>query len=89
MGAAYASRRTEPLVELVRRALGPGWRVAIEAAADTAAPAPVATHGLDAGIAGHPLVREAMDAFDAIVLKVDRRAPAAPASSGGEQDPEA
>ena len=39
-----------------------------------------ATHGLDADIPAHPLVREAMEAFDAIVLKVDRRGAPAPAS---------
>jgi DNA polymerase-3 subunit gamma/tau len=87
MGGAYASRRTEPLLELVRRALGPTWRVAIDAPADAAAaPAPRATHGLDAGIPNHPLVREAMDAFDAIVLKVDRRAGTAPAPATGEAE---
>ena len=66
MGGAYASRRTEPLLELVRRALGPAWRVA-----------------------NHPLVREAMDAFDAIVLKVDRRAGVTPAPASGETEPDA
>jgi hypothetical protein len=90
MGGAYASRRTEPLLELVRRALGPAWRVAIDAPADAAAaPAPRATHGLDAGIPNHPLVREAMDAFDAIVLKVDRRAGVAPAPATGETESDA
>jgi DNA polymerase-3 subunit gamma/tau len=89
MGGAYASRRTEPLLELVRRALGPGWRVTIDAPVEPAAAAtPRATHGLDAAIPNHPLVREAMDAFDAIVLKVDRRtgAAATPASSEPEAD---
>jgi DNA polymerase-3 subunit gamma/tau len=89
MGGAYASRRTEPLLELVRRALGPGWRVTIDAPVEPAAAAtPRATHGLDAAIPNHPLVREAMDAFDAIVLKVERRtgAAATPASSEPEAD---
>jgi DNA polymerase III subunit gamma/tau len=90
MGGAFASRRTEPLLELVRRALGPAWRVAVDAPAEAGAPsAPRATHGLDAGIPNHPLVREAMDAFDAIVLKVDRRANASSASAGGETDADA
>ena len=90
MGGAYASRRTEPLLELVRRALGPVWRVAIDAPADAVmTPAPRATHGLDAGIPNHPLVREAMDAFDAIVLKVDRRAGVTPAPASGETEPDA
>lgn len=90
MGGAFASRRTEPLLELVRRALGPAWRVAVDAPAEAGAPsAPRATHGLDAGIPNHPLVREAMDAFDAIVLKVDRRANASSASAGGETDTDA
>ncbi|MFZ4722107.1 MAG: DNA polymerase III subunit gamma/tau [Phycisphaerales bacterium] len=90
MGGAFASRRTEPLLELVRRGLGPAWRVAIDAPAEAGeAPAPRATHGLDAGIPNHPLVREAMDAFDAIVLKVDRRAGASPAPMAGETEADA
>jgi len=88
LGGAFAARRLEPVQDLVRRALGPGWRVAIDAPREPA-PAPQPTHGLDADIPNHPLVREAMDAFDGIVIKVERRAvantPAEPAS-GGEGD---
>ena len=80
-GAAFAARRTEPVQELVRRVLGPGWKVAVDVPAPAAeAPSTAPTHGLDASIAQHPLVREAIDAFDAVLMKVERRAaaPAAP-----------
>jgi hypothetical protein len=50
---------------------------------------PRATHGLEADIPNHPLVREAMEAFDAVVLKVDRRANAAAAPAAAEPDTEA
>jgi DNA polymerase-3 subunit gamma/tau len=90
MGGAFAARRTEPLLELVRRALGPAWRVTVDAPTESGAnAAPRATHGLDAGIPNHPLVREAMDAFDAIVLKVDRRAGVPSTPAAGETDSDA
>ncbi len=85
MGGAFAARRLEPVQDLVRRALGPGWSVAVEAPKESVPDRTRATHGLDADIPAHPLVREAMEAFDAVVLKVDRRAPAAPA---GEAEPD-
>ena len=44
---------------------------------------------LFAAMANHPLVREAMEAFDAVVLKVDRRANAAAAPAAAEPDTEA
>ncbi len=75
-GAAFAARRTEPVQELVRRVLGPGWKVTVEAPAAHVDAAAAPTHGLDASIAQHPLVREAIDAFDAVLMKVERRAAA-------------
>ena len=89
MGGGFASRRLEPITELVRRALGPGWKVAVDAASEPASSVPRATHGLEADIPNHPLVREAMEAFDAVVLKVDRRANAAAAPAAAEPDTEA
>jgi DNA polymerase-3 subunit gamma/tau len=87
-GGAFAARRLDPIVELVRRAMGPAWRVEVEApqraaVAEMAAP----THGLDASVTAHPLVREAMDAFDAIVLKVEPRAVPAAAPDASEETP--
>ena len=68
--------------------MGPAWRVEVEApqraaVAEMAAP----THGLDASVTAHPLVREAMDAFDAIVLKVEPRAVPAAAPDASEETP--
>lgn len=84
-GAAFAARRTEPVQDLVRRALGPGWRVAVEApAASVEAVEATPTHGIDASITQHPLVREATEAFDAVLMKVERRA-VSPAPAAGEE----
>jgi DNA polymerase-3 subunit gamma/tau len=87
-GGAFAARRLDPILELVRRVLGSAWRVEVETpprstTAETAAP----THGLDASVTAHPLVREAMDAFDAIVLKVDPRAAPAATTDASEEAP--
>ncbi|NBX25081.1 MAG: hypothetical protein EBQ99_03370, partial [Planctomycetes bacterium] len=83
-GAAFAARRPEPVQELVRRVLGPGWKVAIEAPAIPTEATAAPTHGLDASIAQHPLVREAIDAFDAVLMKVERRA-ASPAQGPADE----
>jgi len=73
LGGAFAARRIEPLQELVRRALGVGWRVLVDAPREIFAPATASAHGLDSNIANHPLVREAMESFDAIIMKVEPR----------------
>jgi hypothetical protein len=85
MSGAFAARRIEPLQELVRKALGPTWKVAVDAPREAPVVGAAPAHGLEQGIAENPLVREAMDAFDAIIMKVERRAP----SRVPESSPEA
>lgn len=84
MSGAFAARRVEPLQDLVRRALGPGWKVSVEAPRETPLVEAAPAHGLDHGIADHPRVREAMDAFDAIIMKVERRTMPRVVESPGE-----
>jgi DNA polymerase-3 subunit gamma/tau len=84
-GAAFAARRVEPVQELVRRVLGPGWKVTIDTpVTESEVAAATPTHGIDASITQHPLVREAIDAFDAVLMKVERRA-AAPAQAPADE----
>lgn len=85
MSGAFAARRIEPLQELVRKALGPTWKVAVDAPREAPVVGAAPAHGMEQGIAENPLVREAMDAFDAIIMKVERRAP----SRVPESSPEA
>jgi DNA polymerase-3 subunit gamma/tau len=85
MSGAFAARRIEPLQDLVRKALGPAWKVAVDAPREAPVVGAAPAHGLEQGIAENPLVREALDAFDAIIMKVERRAP----SRVPESSPEA
>ncbi|MCE9620153.1 MAG: DNA polymerase III subunit gamma/tau [Planctomycetes bacterium] len=72
-GAAnYAARRSEMLQTMATRALGPGWKLEFEAAAEAPPQAVKPMHGLDKDLLQMPLVREAMEAFDAIVVKVEQ-----------------
>ncbi len=72
-GAAFAARRMDPLMDLVCKALGASWKVTVEPLPESAPVVALTPHGLDADIASHPLVREAMEAFDAVIIKVQHR----------------
>ncbi len=72
-GAAnYAARKSEMLQSMVTRALGPGWKLEFETTAQAAPQAITPMHGLDKDLMQMPLIQAAMDAFDAIVVKVEQ-----------------
>jgi len=72
-GAAnYAARKSEMLQSMVTRALGPGWKLEFETTAQAAPQAVTPMHGLDKDLMQMPLIQAAMDAFDAIVVKVEQ-----------------
>jgi DNA polymerase-3 subunit gamma/tau len=72
-GAAnYAARKSEMLQSMVTRALGPGWKLEFETTAQAAPQAIAPMHGLDKDLMQMPLIQAAMDAFDAIVVKVEQ-----------------
>ena len=72
-GAAnYAARKSEMLQSMVTRALGPGWKLEFETTAQSAPQAIAPMHGLDKDLMQMPLIQAAMDAFDAIVVKVEQ-----------------
>ena len=72
-GAAnYAARKSEMLQSMVTRALGPGWKLEFETTAQAAPQAIKPMHGLDKDLMQMPLIQAAMDAFDAIVVKVEQ-----------------
>ena len=72
-GAAnYAARKSEMLQSMVTRALGPGWKLEFETTPQAAPQAITPMHGLDKDLMQMPLIQAAMDAFDAIVVKVEQ-----------------
>jgi DNA polymerase III subunit gamma/tau len=72
-GAAnYAARKSEMLQSMVTRALGPGWKLEFETTAQATPQAIAPMHGLDKDLMQMPLIQAAMDAFDAIVVKVEQ-----------------
>lgn len=72
-GAAnYAARKSEMLQTLVARALGPGWKLHFETPAKAPEQTIAPMHGLDKELMQIPMIQHAMDAFDAIVVKVEQ-----------------
>ncbi|RLT01185.1 MAG: DNA polymerase III subunit gamma/tau [Planctomycetota bacterium] len=72
-GAAnYAARKSEMLQTLVARALGPGWKLHFETPAQAPEQTIAPMHGLDKELMQIPMIQHAMDAFDAIVVKVEQ-----------------
>ncbi len=70
--ATYAARKSEMLQTLVARALGPGWKLHFETPAQAPEQTIAPMHGLDKDLMQMPMIQHAMDAFDAIVVKVEQ-----------------
>ncbi len=70
--ATYAARKSEMLQTLVTRALGPGWKLHFETPAQAPEQTIAPMHGLDKDLMQMPMIQHAMDAFDAIVVKVEQ-----------------
>lgn len=72
-GAAnYAARKSEMLQSMVTRALGPGWKLQFETTAQAQPQAVAPMHGLDKDLVQMPIIQAAMEAFDAIIVKVEQ-----------------
>ncbi len=70
--ATYAARKSEMLQTLVARALGPGWKLLFETPAQAPEQTIAPMHGLDKDLMQMLMIQHAMDAFDAIVVKVEQ-----------------
>ena len=72
-GAAnYAARKSEMLQSMVTRALGPGWKLQFETTTQAQPQAVAPMHGLDKDLVQMPMIQAAMEAFDAIIVKVEQ-----------------
>ena len=72
-GAAnYAARKSEMLQSMVTRALGPGWKLQFETTTQSQPQAVAPMHGLDKDLVQMPIIQAAMEAFDAIIVKVEQ-----------------
>ena len=72
-GAAnYAARKSEMLQSMVTRALGPGWKLEFETTVQEPPLVISPMHGLDKELMQMPIIQAAMEAFDAIVVKVEQ-----------------
>ena len=84
-GHAYTMKRPDALAELASRAFG--RRIELRFTSPTTAAAAVEQSPETAEVADHPLVREAMELFDAHVVQVRPAAGRPPTPTRGDDSP--